>query len=62
MKMKKLETRSIVCNKGLNFIFKTIKKKKKTQKLIKSFHMSITHFWYWIFKLNPKPLDTLIVP
>jgi hypothetical protein len=40
-----------------------MKEKKNREKTTsKSFHMSITHFLYWTFKLDPKPLDTLIAP
>jgi hypothetical protein len=33
------------------------KGKKKDKKI----NLILSHFWYWTLKLDPKPLDTLIV-
>ncbi len=38
------------------------KKKKKNQRLTQFSHMSITHFQYWTFELDPKALNTRIIP
>jgi DNA-nicking Smr family endonuclease len=67
-KVKKLERRSIVCSKReknkqkKENHEKKEEKKRKNQRLTYSSHMLITHFWYWTFKLDPKPLDTFIIP
>jgi len=56
-KVKKLERKSIVCSKREKKHEKG-RKKRTNQRLTWSSHMLITHFLYWTFKLDPKPLDT----